>query len=159
MKLNKPLLSLIFFFSVSCLFSQTKTLILPKPTQPSPPGNIILLPGYSHTREQGYDTLVGKISKEKGLEIKYDIGHVAGNYALGNSVDKKNLVWLKIQKTNNLQLLITYLKDGNIYATFPEEDANFYSMIKTNEDLADFLITIMTYGSANQTENKKTGRK
>jgi hypothetical protein len=39
-----------------------------------PPGNIKLLPGYQHKTLQGIDTRVGKIWKEGGLEIKYDIG-------------------------------------------------------------------------------------
>lgn len=156
MKLNKILLIAIFLLSISYSFSQTKTLILPKPAQPLPPGNIILLPGYSHRIGQGIDTAVGKISKENGLEIGYDIGGLAGNYALEAYANEKiNLVWFKVQKTNNLQLLITYLKDGSIYATFPEQNANFVSKIKTNEDLADFLIMIMTYDSINESKTKR----
>ena len=149
----------IFFLSVSYSFSQTKTLVLPKPTPKPPPGNIKMLSGYVHKQGQGIDTRVGKIFKENGLKIEYDIGGLAGNYALGAYTNKKEkVIWFKIQETNGYEVLLAYLKDGSIYATFPEDDANFIADIKTNEDLADFLIMIMTYGSTNELKVKKKNR-
>ena len=53
----------------------------PKP----PPFGIKLLPGYPHEPKQGFDSVVGVISKKDGLTIMYEIGRVAkpGGLALG----------------------------------------------------------------------------
>lgn len=156
------LVSVVLLF-VSCSFAQTKTLVLPRPTPTATvpaPGNIKLIPGYIHTRMQGIDTAVGKISKENGINISYDIGRLAGNYAMGAySRDKQNVLWFKVQEVNGQKVMITYLKDGSIYATF-NDFANFISGAKTNEELADFLIMIMTYGSEDeQKDDIKTKQK
>lgn len=143
----KFLLITFFFLLVSNAFSQTKTFIYPTPTPPPPPGNIKMLPRYVHKIEQGIDTAVGNISKENGLRIEYDIGFLAGNYAMGKySRQAENINWFKTQMVNNHNLMIVYLKDGKIYATF-DKSTNFYATIRKDEELADFLLMIMTYGS------------
>jgi hypothetical protein len=39
-------------------------------------GGMRLLEGYEHQPLQGFDSIVGKISKKGGLEISYEIGSV-----------------------------------------------------------------------------------
>jgi hypothetical protein len=156
MKFSKTLLAIIFALSAAYSFAQTKTLILPRPTPIPPPGNIKLLPEYVHERKQGIDTDVGLISKKDGLSIRYDIGDLAGNYAIrAQEREKQNLLWYRWQEVNGQRLLITHLKDGTIYASFYETRANFISIVKTNEELVDFLMMIMTYGYKEKTNNKK----
>ncbi|HEX8735054.1 MAG TPA: hypothetical protein VF721_07025 [Pyrinomonadaceae bacterium] len=93
MKFSKTLLAIIFALSASYAFAQTKTLILPKPTPVPPPGNIKLLADYIHERKQGIDSAIGEISKKGGLVIRYDIGAMAGNYAMGiEGREKQNLL-------------------------------------------------------------------
>jgi hypothetical protein len=150
---KKYLLIIVLALSVSYSFAQTKTLVLTQTTLP--PGNIKLLPGYIHERKQGIDTVVGTISKKDGLAISYDIGENARNCAeYIHSKEKQNLVWIKNQKVNNYEATIILLKNGNIYATH-NEYANFISNVKTNEEIADFLLMVMTYGTQDKLNDKK----
>lgn len=160
MNFNKKCLLIIFLgLSVSYSFAQTKTITLPSPNPlpvSLPPGNIKLLPGYTHERKQGIDSRVGEISKTEGITIRYDIGRMAGNYI--DSVyprEKQNLVWIKNQKINNHDLTIILLKDGSIYATFTDVTANFISNVKNNEELTDFLLMILTYDSQEKAVEKR----
>jgi hypothetical protein len=140
----------IFLLLTSNIFAQTESSVLPEP----PPGNIKMLPGYIHKTGRHTDTYDGTISKKNGIEIYYDMGRLAGNYALFHyKREKGNLIWSKVQKINGLKLRISYLKDGSIYATFGKWD-NFISTVKTNEELSDFLTIIMTYVS-NETPTDK----
>lgn len=143
----KKILLLIFFvitmtFSVSA--QNTKNLILPKPTPDPPPGNIELFDGYTHTRKQGYDSSVGEISKPNGITIHYDIGQMAGRFA-GRCRITNDCLWYKGQKINGREVWISLTKAGHITATFPKEYANFWADTKSQEDIADFLIMILTY--------------
>lgn len=152
MKPNKILYAIIFVFSFTGTFAQSKTI-------QTPPGNIQLLPGYVHERRSGVDSEVGEIKKPGGLLIKYDIGRMAGNYVKSNyEPEKLNSLWLKSQKIKDQELTILYLKNGNIYATFTSKPANFFSNVKTNEELAEFLIIIFTYDSESAKKPAKTAK-
>jgi hypothetical protein len=122
------------------------------------PGNIKLLPGYKHKHRQGIDTWTGTIEKTNGLGIDYDIGSLAGNYALGSFEREKNkVVWFKKQYINNLELMVTYLNDGALEATFPATCANFIaSKVTADEDIADFLTMIVTYRERVEIKAKPT---
>lgn len=131
----------------SNLFAQTKTFIYPKPTPPPPPGNIKLLPEYIYKIGQGIDAVVGTISKGNGLQIEYQSGSNMGDFATDVFYrERKKVVWKKNQVVNNKKLILVYLNDGRIYANF-DERTNFTSTVKTNEELTDFLLMMMTYGS------------
>lgn len=145
--MNKTLfLFVMFVLSVSFCFSQTKT-PTEKPSTP-PPGNIQLLFEYTHETRQGIDTQVGEIRKKDGLVIRYDIGKLAGNLTRANvGTYKEKRVWYKRQTINDDELWIAYFSDGKITATFIKASANFYAETKSQEDVADFLLIIMTYRS------------
>ena len=161
---------LLTFFLIALAFSasaqNTKTLILPKPTPtPSdpPPGNIELFDGYTHIRRQGIDSSVGEISKPNGITIRYDIGRMAGLFA-GRCMATNECLWYKGQKINGREVWLSLTKDGRIYATFPKEYANFWADTKSQEDIADFLIMILTYKvkepvEPNSTETQKPKQK
>lgn len=135
--------TLLVLFAAS-IFAQTETAVLSEP----PPGKIKMLPGYVHKIGRRTDSIDGTISKENGIEIYYDIGWTAGNYALGAyKRNKQKLVWFRKQKINGLKVMLTYLTDGQIYATFPKTRASFMATVKTEAELADFLTMIMTYGT------------
>jgi hypothetical protein len=108
-----------------------------------PPGGIKLLPGYQHQKLQGIDTRVGKISKEGGLAIEYDIGRLAGNYAKGQ--DKAGLLWFKEQVVGGRSVQLAFTKDRTLIVTFPETHANFSGKTKSDEDLADMLLMVLSY--------------
>lgn len=138
---------LVVTLTLAASAQATKTLTLPKPT-PSPaelpPGNIELLYGYTHTRRQGIDSRVGDISKPDGMTIRYDIGAMAGVNP-DRCTYKNECLWYKRQIINGREVWLGLSKEGRAFATFPKENANFYAQTKTPEDIADFLIMVLTY--------------
>jgi hypothetical protein len=111
-----------------------------------PPGGIKLLPGYQHKTLQGIDTWVGKIWKEGGLEIKYDIGFLAGDYA-----DPKNsgqFVWYKEQLIGGRRVHCALYKSNSLVVSFPDSSANFMAQVNSQEDIADVLMMVLTYRPA-----------
>jgi hypothetical protein len=108
-----------------------------------PPGSIQLLPGYIHKKEQGIDTAVGKIYKARGVTISYDIGGLAGRTI--SPEDKSSYAWYKEQTINNQTVRIAMSRDRELVVTFVEASANFRTVVRTNEDLADVLLMLLTY--------------
>jgi hypothetical protein len=113
-----------------------------EPADPTP-GDIKLLPGYKHQKEKGIDTRVGKVWKEGALAFEYDIGRLAGNAVKGQSKD--NLLWSKEQIVEGHTVQLALTKDRMLYATFPQSSANFFGKVKTDEDVADMLLMVLTY--------------
>ena len=103
------------------------------------PGNIKLLPGYTHERGRGIDSAVGSINKKDGLNIRYDIGRMAVNYAERKIVEnKENIVWQKQEKINDDDLMIAYFKDGEIVASYDKASENFFTETTSKKDIEDF---------------------
>jgi len=156
----------IFFavaFTITLTFpaisQNTKTLVLPKPD--APPGNIQLLENYAHVKKRGIDTSVGEISKSGGMTIHYDNGVLAGRMA-GYYCGTGQCLWYKQQKINGRDVWVGLTKGGTVVATFPEIYVNFYAQTKSQEDIADFLLMILTYGNnepipQNKSEQLKPG--
>jgi hypothetical protein len=110
------------------------------------PGALKLLPGYTHQKEQGRDTRVGKIWKKDGPTIRYDIGRLAGNYAA--SQKKEDCAWQKEQVIQEQAVQLALTKDHTLFVSFPQLKANFSATIKTDEDLAEVLLIVLTYPPA-----------
>lgn len=132
------------------------------------PGNIKLLPGYTHESLRGKDSRPGKIFKPEGLSIGYDIGRMAGLRAAKffpenlerlrkqthlnaetiawqiMDVEDK-IAWRQRQKINGFEVLVVQLKDSTIIVTFLDSSANFFAKVTTEQDLVDFLLTTLTY--------------
>ena len=163
--MKKKILLLIFFIIALtfCVSAQTtKTLILPRPTPVPPPGNIELIENYTHTKRRGIDAAVGEISKPDGMTISYLIGSNA-ELAASRACGQKNseCLWYKRQIINGREVWLGLTKEGQIIATFPENRANFYADTKTPEEIADFLIMVLTYKVKEKTDaqNKTEVRK
>lgn len=115
----------------------------------SAPGGIKLLSGYKHQVLQGIDTRVGKVWKEGGLSIQYDIGKLAGNYAKAQGKDEP--LWHKEQVIGGRTVHLTLAKDKKFYVTLPQGNANFWGQVKTEEDIADILLMVLTYAPDEKT--------
>jgi hypothetical protein len=113
------------------------------------PGGMKLLSGYQHQKLQGIDTHVGKVWKDGGLSIQYDIGKLAGNYAKAQAKDEP--LWHKEQVIGGRTLHLALAKDKKFYVTLPEWNANFWGQVKTEEDIADILLMVLTYSPAEKT--------
>ena len=111
-----------------------------------PPGSIKLLDGYKHQKLQGIDTRVGKIWKENGISIQYDIGRMSGNYAKQQrEYQADQLLWAKEQTIKEARVELVLKKDRELYVSFPEHSANFYGKVQTEEDLVEALLMVLTY--------------
>src|SRR5438045_100982 len=103
---------------LALIFAMTALAAAPRaaPDADPPPGGIHLLDGYQHKREQGTDSSPGRIWKDGGLTIQYDIGGLAGNYAEGQ--EKADRVWMRRQVVEGRRVEIVKSKDGNVYVSF-----------------------------------------
>lgn len=136
----------------------------------NPPGNILLLPGYTYVRRKGIDSHVGSIVGQSGLTINHDIGGMASNYSreyfpehfeqlreqkpLSISKDaiesqirylQQQVSWRVRQEVNGDELMIVYFKDSKLTASFDRSTANFIAKVDSFEQITDFLLTVLTY--------------
>lgn len=118
-----------------------------------PPGSIKLLDGFKHQRMQGIDTRVGKIWKDGGITIQYDIGRLAGNYAeQQRKYQADQLLWDRQQTWHGQPVELAMTKDRQLYVSFPERQANFYGQVQKEQDLVDALLMVLTYLPAEKAE-------
>ncbi len=118
-----------------------------------PPGSITLLDGYKHQKLQGIDTRVGKIWKDGGITIQYDIGRLAGNYAQQQrKYQADQLLWDRQQTWHGQLVELAMTKDRQLYVSFPERHANFYGKVQEEQDLVDALLMVLTYLPAEKAE-------
>ena len=111
-----------------------------------PPGSIKLLDGFKHQKMQGIDTRVGKIWKDGGITIQYDIGRLAGDYAKQQrEYAADQLLWAKQQTWRGQPVELSMMKDRQLFVSFPERHANFYGKMPKEEDLVDALLIVLTY--------------
>lgn len=143
MILNIYMKKLLPITIIVALFSLIFTPI--KSSADSPPGNIKLLTNYKHEFDefQSTDTRIGKIWKDGGITITYDIGELAGEWS--NPKDRTKYQWYKEQIVEKQIVRIALTKDNELRVTYPNMKANFYGYVKTQEDIADFLLMVLTY--------------
>jgi len=85
------------------------------------------------------------------MEIRYDIGKMAGNFAIrysnSNIVEwTKNIVeWTKTEQVGDDSVLIVLTKQKYIVATFEKAVANFMATPASQADIDDFLKMVLTY--------------
>jgi hypothetical protein len=115
----------------------------------TPPGSIRLLPGYVHHREQGIDSLVGRISKPGGPTIFYDIGKFGSTSARELS-DSGKALWSKSQVIDGTPLVMAMRDDQTLVLMigkpYPHVYGSFEAQrVRTPEDLADVLLMLSTF--------------
>jgi hypothetical protein len=134
--------------------------------QDKTPGAIVLLSGYKHQKLQGNDSLPGRIWKDNGLEIEYDIGGLTGNFAeqVLSPTSPRKPAWSKEQIIRGMRVVTVLTTDRRLIVTFSalptglgkgrpggwDQPANFTAKVNSDEDIADMLLMIMTYDPASQ---------
>lgn len=108
-------------------------------------GGMRLLPGYQHQFIRGIDTCNGRIWKEGGADIDYDIGSLAGNHARAKS-QGPTLAWFKVQQVGNSSFEVAMGTDKSLTVTVGGV-ANFRLRGAGDEIVADVLLMLMTYNS------------
>jgi hypothetical protein len=110
-----------------------------------PPGNIQLLPGYEHIAHCSIDTAGGEIKKVGGIEIHYDIGAMAGNFARQHA-NSSEAEWIGTEQVDGDSVLIVLTKQRVIYATFQKSSANFSASVGSQQsNIDDFLKMVFSY--------------
>ena len=90
----------------------------------------------------GLDTVVGRITRDGGPDIDYDIGRSAGH--LAGSVETPR--WTRRQFHNGTTLTLAMSSGGDLYASYDQGPANFIARrLKSDADLAEVLLMILTY--------------
>ena len=110
-----------------------------------PPGEMRLLPGYRHVAHQGIDTIVGRISKEVGPTISYDIGFGASSAATRGPGD--NTLWVKESTIGpQTKFVVNMQSDGVTLLVDVGSGSSFVAQnVRTKEDLAEVLLMLMSY--------------
>jgi hypothetical protein len=102
-----------------------------------------LLSGYEARLGAAIDTWGGTISKEGGVKIAVSMGCTLGSVA--DSVGRKDVIWREEQVVNGMQTVYVYTKWHELIVTFPRQCANFQGKIRNQQDLAEMLITVLTF--------------
>lgn len=117
-------------------------------------GGMRLLKGYKHQALQGFDSIVGKISKKDGLQISYEIGglpkpgglRLGGQFSDRPKLTPKNRVrWYLEQTVNGQPVHLAYRKDNILLVSFPKKGMNFTATVRSADEMAEALLMILTY--------------
>jgi len=118
------------------------------------PGGMQLLPGYKHLPLQGIDSVIGRIERDGGLQISYEIGHVQapGEPRLGGSFsDRAKLSpghetrWYREQTVDGQPVHIAFRKDGILLVSYPNSGMNLATQVADAGEMAEALLMILTY--------------
>ena len=128
-----------------------------------------LLPGYVHQPLQGFDSIVGKITKKDGLQINYEIGGIPkpGGLRLGGQFSdrpkltpKNQVRWYREQIINGQPVHLAYRKDNFLLVSYPKKGINLSVKIRTADEMAEALLMILTYPNTDANDGgKKTAPK
>ena len=154
-------LLLLLMTGASAAQSKNKGLVLirptplpaptPTPKPEEPPGKIHLLDNYQYEPGRGIDTWKGSFVRTDGFKIQFENGALAANYASDEAVKRKGEVrWYKLLRLESAFVVVALFKDGQVMASFEKRKpyhyaANFFAMTKSDEDVAEFLLTVLTY--------------
>ena len=117
-------------------------------------GGMRLLAGYQHQPLQGFDSIVGKISKKAGLQISYEIGGLPkpGGIRLGGQFSdrpkrtpKNQVRWYREQTVNGQPVHLAHRKDNVLLVSFPQKGMNFSVTVRSADEMAEALLMILTY--------------
>jgi hypothetical protein len=138
---NEQMKQLFLLLTFSVSFTLTSCLWNTNAAQA--PGSMKLLPGYQHKTEFSPDTATGKIWKEGGITIRYHAGNLQGYNA--NPEKKGDYLWFKEQFVNDQKVRIALTSDRELIVSFPDDKTDFYGSVRTEEELTDALLMILTF--------------
>jgi hypothetical protein len=118
-------------------------------TKKTPPGSIRLLPGYSHQREMGIDSLAGRISKPGGPTIRYDMRKY-GTTGAHDLIQSGKAIWSKSQVIDGTSVTMAMRDDQTLVLTVGktsdsnESESFVVESVRTPEDVADVLLMLLS---------------
>lgn len=114
-------------------------------TQKIPGGTVSLPTGYQVTVPQHIlDSIGGKIWKPGSMTVYFDNLLMAGDYTSDESL-LKHARWRKEQVIDGQKFVIVLKKDRYIVASLPGKLINFYAHPRSSEDIAEFLLIVLSF--------------
>ena len=107
----------------------------------TPTMSVQLLPGYTHEKKRGTDSVVGEIAKKDGPTISYDIGFYGAKTL-------ENELWHKEQALLGKKVKIVYSKQKELLVVVGVGEkvyASFYTKVKSEEDVAEVLLIVLSF--------------
>ena len=107
---------------------------------------VLLLPGYRYRESPIVDSQPGRIWKQNGPVIDYEIGRVIGNEALAYAERFPKMSLLRLAPTEPGQVVLTMdLEHDRIFISIGHT-ANFTATnLKSRQDVAEVMAMIYTY--------------
>ncbi|HWS56394.1 MAG TPA: hypothetical protein VN228_19810 [Pyrinomonadaceae bacterium] len=133
-----------------------------------PYGKVKLLEGYKYKRSSTVDTINGLIYEDGGLSIEFESG-ISQGYAV-TPKERDKYLWYREQTVNGHRVMVALTTSGAgtvwepekprgpkprkiLMVTFPgrfgpDDAANFYAEILNEREVADVLLTALTFDPA-----------
>ena len=90
--------------------------------------------------------MVGSITRKDGLVIQYDIGKAAGVYTDCEWCGwTDGELWRRKQIIGGHEVRIVFTKSKRLVISYPDAHANFYTIVRSNADLTDTLLIVLSY--------------
>jgi hypothetical protein len=116
------------------------------PAQDAAPGNIRLLPGYRHESTASLDTRTGRIWKDGGPRITYEIGPLSTDVIALNRERRRTADWSMTQQIGGASLELEMTDEHTMIAAYEGYFANFVIRgITSKTDMAEVMLMLMTY--------------
>ena len=84
------------------------------------------------------------------MTIYYDNLVNAGTRVNDPSLVKKTL-WRKEQTLDGHRVILVFTKDNQLTISFPEWQANLFGKVRSQQDVGDMLLMVLTYRSGDTT--------
>jgi hypothetical protein len=115
------------------------------PVQPSELRSVVrLLPGYTSQAQDGVDTATEQISNLNGFKFTFIWDMYSGG--VDSSIGKQKVRWRGEQIINGEKAIFVYTESDLLLVIFPENMVRFGGTVRRNQDLAEMLFMIATYG-------------
>lgn len=114
-----------------------------------PPGGMRLLEGYRHEALKSVDTYGGRIWKDGGPELIYELGDLATNN-VRHYRERDSGLWYVVDKdARGISLEAIMTDDETLHIALPGARANFMARkLKSKADVAEVLLMLMSYSEA-----------
>ena len=142
MKGSAKLLSLLIGLSMFALPAFTQNT---PPVQSSELRSVVrLLPGYTSQAQDGADTGTEQIWKMNGFKFTFIWDMYSGG--VDNIIGKRKVRWRGEQIINGEKAIFVYTESDQLLVVFPADMVYFRGTIRRNQDLAEMLFMVTTYG-------------
>lgn len=110
--------------------------------QQNPPGGMVVLPGYTFTRVKAIDSESGRFEKPAGPTISYELGALRAPIA--NTPRTLDLLWSRTVVLRGTTVRAYMNKGAGLWVD--SGSGHFVARnVKSQEDVADVLLTVLSY--------------